>query len=174
MLLYAMLHLAGVRAVGADEQVLKSSRCPWRKLNASGNWAARLRGIRIAYHFRRGKHDWTTRSGSRKQRGHGHRWQMAAANFNRPNLKYSTTTCTPCARMVISWRESEANGVPGRPFEAVESMLDLRSQPHHIRWSGELVVQRRCDDTVRRYGWNVTRVADANDLAMLGRGLRLS
>ena len=58
-----------------------------------------------------------------------------------------------------------------RPPRAVEPLLDLRQQPHHDRGlDGPGVL----DDVATRfigYGWNVTRVGDANDRTMLARAL---
>jgi len=84
-------------------------------------------------------------------------------------LKYSTTTCTPCARMVISWRESGRSASLAGHLKL--SNLCWIYDHNNITLDGP-ANWSFSEDVMTRfvgYGWNVTRVADANDLAMLGR-----
>ena len=87
MLLYAMLHLAGVRDVGENGEVLKDARgshggdqaLPATREPDSG-------ASRVAPHDRRGDHDRSAWSGCGKQCGDGHREPMAGRQFQPARL----------------------------------------------------------------------------------------
>ena len=59
-----------------------------------------------------------------------------------------------------------------RPPQARQPLLDLRQQPHHDRRQHRARLRRRRAARFEGYGWNVTRVGDANDLGLLGARLR--
>ena len=171
MLLYSMLHLTGVKAVNPKYETLGElsvtlddikhfrqldSRCPghpeyrWTSgvettTGPLGQGVATSVGMAIA------SNGWRARSTG-------------------PGSTCSTTTCTRSRRRLPDGRDLERSGVARRPSEAREPLLDLRQQPHHDRghrrrWPSAKTSRRASS----RYGWNVTRVGDANDLEMLDR-----
>jgi len=172
MLLYAMLHLAGVRAVGADEQVLKELAVPMEEIKRFRQLGSKTPGHPES-HITSGVETTTGPLGQ----GVGNSVGMAiagkwlAANFNRPNFEvFNYNVYAMC---------SDGDLMEGVGGEAASLAGHLKLSnlcwiyDHNnitldgpANWSFSEDVMTRFVG----YGWNVTRVADANDLAMLGRG----
>ena len=98
------------------------------------------------------------------------RWM--AARFNQPGFAdmIDFNVYALCGDGCMMEGISARGGVARGPPEALQPVLDLRQQPHHHRGHTALAFS---DDVATRfmgYGWNVTRVGDANDLEMLGTG----
>src|SRR6266478_6023975 len=171
MLLYAMLHLAGVRAVGADEQVLKELAMPMEEIKRFRQLGSKTPGHPES-HITSGVETTTGPLGQ----GVGNSVGMAiagkwlAANFNRPNFEvFNYHVYAMC---------SDGDLMEGVGGEAASLAGHLKLSnlcwiyDHNnitldgpANWSFSEDVMTRFVG----YGWNVTRVADANDLAMLGR-----
>ena len=64
---------------------------------------------------------------------------------------------------------SPRGGLARRPPAPRQPVLDLRQQPHHDRGQHALACSDDVADRFIGYGWNVTRVGDANDLELLSR-----
>ena len=98
------------------------------------------------------------------------RWQ--AAHFNRPGFElFDYDVYAAVRRRRHDGGHLRRGGLAGRAPQALEPLLDLRQQQDHDRGHTDLAFS---DDTATRfigYGWNVTRVGDANDLDMLRRAL---
>jgi len=172
MLLYAMLHLAGVRAVGADEQVLKELALPMEEIKRFRQLGSKTPGHPES-HITSGVESTTGPLGQ----GVGNSVGMAiagkwlAANFNRPNFEvFNYNVYAMC---------SDGDLMEGVGGEAASLAGHLKLSNlcwiydhNHITLDGP-ANWSFSEDVMTRfvgYGWNVTRVADANDLAMLGRG----
>jgi transketolase len=171
MLLYAMLHLAGVRAVGADEQVLKELAVPMEEIKRFRQLGSKTPGHPES-HITSGVETTTGPLGQ----GVGNSVGMAiagkwlAANFNRPNFAvFDYNVYAMCSDGDLM------EGVGGEAA-SLAGHLQLSNlcwiyDHNHITLDGP-ADWSFSEDVMTRfvgYGWNVTRVADANDLAMLGR-----
>jgi transketolase len=170
MLLYALLHLTGVRAANEGRSFERTHRL------ARGNQAlppARQQNSRpsgIAHHHRRRNHHGTAGPGRGQQRGHGDCQQMAGGEFQSSRIRdLSTSTSTPSAATATHGRRSQRSRVVGRTSQAFESVLDLRQQPRHPRRSCGLVVQRRCGQPLPGLWLEHYAVSDANDLDALAK-----
>ena len=171
MLLYAMLHLAGVRAVGADEQVLKELAVPMEEIKRFRQLGSKTPGHPES-HITSGVETTTGPLGQ----GVGNSVGMAiagkwlGANFNRPNFAvFDYNVYAMC---------SDGDLMEGVGGEAASLAGHL--QLSNLCWiydHNNITLDGPAnwsfsEDVMTRflgYGWNVTRVADANDLAMLGR-----
>src|ERR1700687_5322882 len=172
MLIYAMLHLAGVREVGENNQVLKELAVPMEEIKRFRQLGSRTPGHPES-HITSGLETTTGPLGQ----GVGNSLGMAiagkwlAANFNRPNFEvFNYNVYAMC---------SDGDLMEGVGGEAASLAAHLKLSnfgwiyDHNnitldgpANWSFSEDVMTRFVG----YGWNVTRVADANDLAMLGRG----
>src|ERR1700674_1918598 len=171
MLLYAMLHLAGVKAVGADEQVLKELAMPMDDIKRFRQLGSRTPGHPES-HVTSGIETTTGPLGQ----GVGNSLGMAiarewlAANFNRPEFEiFDYNVYAIC---------SDGDLMEGIGGEAASLAGHLKLA--HLCWiydNNRVTLDGPADwsfseDVATRfvgYGWNVTRVADANDLEMLAR-----
>src|SRR6266849_5818597 len=171
MLLYAMLHLAGVRAVGADEQVLKELALPMEEIKRFRQLGSRTPGHPES-HITSGVETTTGPLGQ----GVGNSVGMAmaskwlAANFNRPGLEiFNFNVYAMC---------SDGDLMEGVGGEAASLAGHLKLS--NLCWiydHNSITLDGPADwsfseDVMTRfvgYGWNVTRVTDANDLEMLSR-----
>jgi len=175
MLLYAMLHLAGVRAVGADEQVLKELAVPMEEIKRFRQLGSKTPGHPES-HITSGVETTTGPLGQ----GVGNSVGMAiagkwlAANFNRPNFAvFDYNVYAMCSDGDLM------EGVGGEAA-SLAGHLQLSNlcwiyDHNHITLDGP-ADWSFSEDVMTRfvgYGWNVTRVADANDLAMLGRAFEI-
>ncbi len=171
MLLYAMLHLAGVREVDKDGNVKNGLAVPMeeiKRFRQLGSWTPG----HPESHVTTGVETTTGPLGQ----GVGNSVGMAiaslwlAANFNRPDFKiFDYNVYAMC---------SDGDLMEGIGGEAASlaghlqlSNLCWMYDHNHVTLDGPASWSFTEDVATRfvGYGWNVTRVADANDLEMLGR-----
>jgi len=171
MLLYAMLHLAEVRQVGPDGRITRDLAVPMEEIKRFRQLGSRTPGHPES-HLTSGVETTTGPLGQGVGNSLGMaiagRWQ--AENFNRPGFEiFNYNVYAIC---------SDGDLMEGIGGEAASLAGHLKLSNlcwiydhNHITldgpadWSfGEDVATRFIG-----YGWNVTRVADANDLEMLAR-----
>jgi transketolase len=171
MLLYAMLYLAGVREVGEDGEVLKTLAVPLEEIKRFRQLGSRTPGHPES-HLTTGVEVTTGPLGQ----GVGNSLGMAiasrwlAANFNRPGFEvFDFNVYAMC---------SDGDLMEGIGGEAASLAGHLKLS--NLCWMYDhngITLDGPADwsfseDVATRfvgYGWNVTRVADANDLEMLAR-----
>ena len=171
MLLYAMLHLSGVRDVGKDGKVLKELAVPMEEIKRFRQLGSRTPGHPES-HITTGVETTTGPLGQ----GVGNSVGMAiasrwlAANFNRPGFEvFDFNVYAMC---------SDGDLMEGIGGEAASLAGHLKLS--NLCWMYDhngITLDGPADwsfseDVATRfvgYGWNVTRVADANDLEMLAR-----
>src|ERR1700692_2770833 len=171
MLLYAMLHLAGVRAVGADEQVLKELAVPMEEIKRFRQLDSKTPGhpeshITSAVETTTGP----LGQGAGNSVGMAIAGKWLAANFNRPNFEvFNYNVYAMC---------SDGDLMEGVGGEAASLAGHLKLSNlcwiydnNHVTLDGPADWSFSEDVATRfvGYGWNITRVADANDLTMLSR-----
>ena len=171
MLLYAMLNLAEVRRVDEHGQVLKELSVPMEEIKRFRQLGSRTPGHPES-HLTSGVETTTGPLGQ----GVGNSVGIAmaskwlAANFNRPGLEiFDFNVYAVC---------SDGDLMEGIGGEAASLAGHLRLDNlcwvydhNHITLDGP-ASWSYSDDVATRfigYGWNVTRVTDANDLEMLAR-----
>ena len=171
MLLYAMLHLAEVRQVGKDGQITKELAVPMEEIKRFRQLGSRTPGHPES-HLTSGVETTTGPLGQGVGNSVGMaiagKWQ--AANFNRPGLEiFDYNIYTMC---------SDGDLMEGIGGEAASlaghlklSNLCWMYDNNRITLDGPAEWSFSEDVATRfvGYGWNVTRVADANDLEMLAR-----
>jgi transketolase len=171
MLLYAMLHLAGVREVDENHQVLKELAVPMEEIKRFRQLGSRTPGHPES-HVTSGIETTTGPLGQ----GVGNSLGMAiarewlAANFNRPEFEiFDYNVYAIC---------SDGDLMEGIGGEAASLAGHLKLanlcwiyDHNHVTLDGPADWSFSEDVATRfvGYGWNVTRVADANDLEMLAR-----
>jgi transketolase len=171
MLLYAMLHLAGVREVDKNHQVLKELAVPLEEIKRFRQLGSRTPGHPES-HVTSGIETTTGPLGQ----GVGNSLGMAiasewlAANFNRPEFEiFNYKVYAIC---------SDGDLMEGIGGEAASLAGHLKLanlcwiyDNNHVTLDGPANWSFSEDVATRfvGYGWNVTRVADANDLEMLAR-----
>jgi transketolase len=171
MLLYAMLHLAGVREVDENYQVLKELAVPMEEIKRFRQLGSRTPGHPES-HVTSGIETTTGPLGQ----GVGNSLGMAiarewlAANFNRPEFEiFDYKVYAIC---------SDGDLMEGIGGEAASLAGHLKLanlcwiyDHNHVTLDGPADWSFSEDVATRfvGYGWNVTRVADANDLEMLAR-----
>jgi transketolase len=171
MLLYAMLYLAGVHQVSADGEVLKELAIPMEEIKRFRQLGSRTPGHPES-HLATGVETTTGPLGQ----GVGNSLGMAiasrwlAANFNRPGFEvFDFNVYAMC---------SDGDIMEGIGGEAASLAGHLKLS--NLCWMYDhngITLDGPADwsfseDVATRfvgYGWNVTRVADANDLEMLAR-----
>jgi transketolase len=171
MLLYAMLHLAGVREVDENGIVLKELAVPMEEIKRFRQLGSRTPGHPES-HITTGVETTTGPLGQ----GVGNSLGMAiggkwlAANFNRPGFEiFNYNIYAMC---------SDGDLMEGIGGEAASLAGHLKLS--NLCWmydNNRVTLDGPADwsfseDVATRfvgYGWNVTRVADANDLEMLAR-----
>jgi transketolase len=175
MLLYAMLHLAGVREVDENNQVLKELAVPMEEIKRFRQLGSRTPGHPES-HITSGIETTTGPLGQ----GVGNSLGMAiasrwlAANFNRPEFEiFNFNVYAIC---------SDGDLMEGIGGEAASlaghlklSNLCWMYDHNHVTLDGPANWSFSEDVATRfvGYGWNVTRVADANDLEMLARAFEV-
>jgi transketolase len=171
MLLYALLHLAGVREVDENHQVLKELAVPLEEIKRFRQLGSRTPGHPES-HVTSGIETTTGPLGQ----GVGNSLGMAiarewlAANFNRPEFEiFDYNVYAIC---------SDGDLMEGIGGEAASLAGHLKLanlcwiyDNNHVTLDGPADWSFSEDVATRfvGYGWNVTRVADANDLEMLAR-----
>jgi transketolase len=171
MLLYAMLHLAGVREVAEHGEVLKELAVPMEEIKRFRQLGSRTPGHPES-HVTTGVETTTGPLGQ----GIGNSVGMAmgskwlAANFNRLGFEvFDFNVYAMC---------SDGDLMEGIGGEAASlaghlklSNLCWMYDHNNVTLDGPASWSFSEDVATRfiGYGWNVTRVADANDLEMLGR-----
>jgi len=174
MLLYAMLHLAGVRDVSKNGEVLKELAVPMEEIKRFRQLGSRTPGHPES-HITTGVETTTGPLGQ----GVGNSLGMAiasrwlAANFNRPGFEvFDFNVYAIC---------SDGDVMEGVGGEAASLAGHLKLS--NLCWMYDhngITLDGPADwsfseDVATRfvgYGWNVTRVADANDLEMLARAFQ--
>ena len=86
MLLYSVLHLAGVKQLDHDGQPTGELAVTLDEISSSASWTAAARPSRNRTDQRRRNHHRAARPGDRQQRRHGHRPRWLAAHYNRPGF----------------------------------------------------------------------------------------
>jgi transketolase len=175
MLLYSMLHLAEVRQVGKNGEVTKEFAVPMEELKRFRQLGSRTPGHPES-HLTSGVETTTGPLGQGVGNSVGvamaSKWQ--AANFNRPGFEiFDFNVYAMC---------SDGDLMEGIGGEAASLAGHLRLSNlcwmydhNHITLDGP-ADWSYSDDVATRfigYGWNVTRVADANDLDMLARAFEV-
>ena len=175
MLLYSMLHLAEVRQVGKNGEVTKEFAVPMEELKRFRQLGSRTPGHPES-HLTSGVETTTGPLGQGVGNSVGiamaRRWQ--AANFNRPGFEiFDFNVYAMC---------SDGDLMEGIGGEAASLAGHLRLSNlcwmydhNNITLDGP-ADWSYSDDVATRffgYGWNVTRVADANDLDMLARAFEV-
>jgi transketolase len=171
MLLYAMLYLAGVRDVSKDGKVLKELAVPMEEIKRFRQLGSRTPGHPES-HITTGVETTTGPLGQ----GVGNSVGMAiasrwlAANFNKPGFEvFDFNVYSIC---------SDGDLMEGIGGEAASLAGHLKLSNlcwiydhNHITMDGPAAWSFSEDVATRfvGYGWNTTRVADANDLEMLAR-----
>jgi transketolase len=171
MLLYAMLHLTGVREVAENGEVLKELAVPMEEIKRFRQLGSRTPGHPES-HVTTGVETTTGPLGQ----GVGNSLGLAmgskwlAANFNRPGFEvFDFNVYAMC---------SDGDLMEGLGGEAASlaghlklSNLCWMYDHNNVTLDGPASWSFSEDVATRfiGYGWNVTRVADANDLEMLGR-----
>src|SRR5437879_1520315 len=171
MLLYAMLHLAEVREVDENHQVLKELAVPMEEIKRFRQLGSKTPGHPES-HITSGVETTTGPLGQ----GVGNSVGMAiagkwlAANFNRPDFEiFNYNVYAMC---------SDGDLMEGVGSEAASLAGHLKLS--NLCWiydHNSITLDGPADwsfseDVMTRfvgYGWNVTRVTDANDLEMLAR-----
>jgi transketolase len=171
MLLYAMLHLAGVREIGENGEVLKELAVPMEEIKRFRQLGSRTPGHPES-HITTGVETTTgpLGQGVGNSVGIAIAGQWLAANFNRPGFEvFDFNVYAMC---------SDGDLMEGIGGEAASlaghlklSNLCWMYDHNHITLDGPADWSFSEDVATRfvGYGWNVTRVADANDLEMLAR-----
>src|SRR5580692_4583878 len=175
MLLYAMLHLAEVRRVDQDGRILTELSVPMEEIKRFRQLGSRTPGHPES-HLTTGVETTTGPLGQGVGNSVGiaitAKWQ--AANFNRPGFEiFDYNVYAMC---------SDGDLMEGIGGEAASlaghlklSNLCWMYDNNHITLDGPASWSFSEDVATRfvGYGWNVTRVADANDLQMLARALNV-
>ena len=175
MLLYAMLYLAGVREVDENNQVLKELAVPLEEIKRFRQLGSRTPGHPES-HVTSGIETTTGPLGQ----GVGNSVGMAiaskwlAANYNRPGFEiFDFNVYAMC---------SDGDLMEGIGGEAASLAGHLRLSNlcwiydhNHVTLDGPASWSFSEDVATRfiGYEWNVTRVADANDLEMLARAFEV-
>ena len=175
MLLYAMLHLAGVREVAENGEVLKELAVPIEEIKRFRQLGSRTPGHPES-HITTGVETTTGPLGQ----GVGNSLGMAigskwlAANFNRPGFEvFDYNVYAMCSDGdLMEGIGGEAASLAGHlKLSNLCWMYDHNgiTLDGPANWSFSEDVATRFIG----YGWNVTRVTDANDLEMLARAFEV-
>src|SRR6516164_5064735 len=176
MLLYALLHLTGVRAVSKDYERLGEPSVPLEAIKAFRQWHSRCPG-HPEYRWTSGVETTTGPLGQGLANSVGMaaagRWM--AAHFRRPGFEdlidfnvYALCgdgcmmegISSEAASLAAHWKLSNLCWIYDNNHVTIEGNTALAfSEDVATRFQG--------------YGWNVTRVGDANDLDLLDRAFRV-
>ena len=172
MLLYSMLHLTGVRAVSKDYETLGEPSVPLDALKAFRQLDSRCPG-HPEYRWTSGVETTTgpLGQGVATSVGMAIARQWLAARYNRPGFEdlFDFNVYALCGDgCMMEGVSSEAASLAGH---LRLSNLCWIYDNNHITIEGNTGLAFSEDVAGRfiAYGWNVTRVSDANDLEALGR-----
>ena len=175
MLLYSLLHLTGVKAVSKEYETLGELSVPLDAIKRFRQWGSRCPG-HPEYRWTSGVETTTGPLGQGISNSVGMavagRWM--AEHFNRPgfddmiNFNIYALCGDGCMMEGISHEAASMAGHLGI------SNLCWIYDNNHITIEGNTALSFSDDVATRfiAYGWNVTRVGDANDLVMLERAFR--
>ena len=166
MLLYSMLHLTGVKAVNPKYEALGQLSVTLDDIKRFRQLDSRCAG-HPEYRWTSGVETTTGPLGQGVATSVGmaiaSKW--LAAHFNRPGFDdVRLRRLRARGRRLHDGRHLERGRVARRASQARQPLLDLRQQPHHHRGQHELAFSEDVATRFIAYGWNVTRVGDANDL----------
>ena len=174
MLLYALLHLTEVRAVSKDYESLGEPSVPLDALKAFRQLDSRCPG-HPEYRWTSGVETTTgpLGQGVATSVGMAIARQWLAARYNRPGFElFDFNVYALCGDgCMMEGISSEAASIAGHLRLA---NLCWIYDNNHITIEGNTALTFAEDVATRfiGYGWNVTRVGDANDLEMLSRAFR--
>jgi transketolase len=174
MLLYAMLHLTGVRAVSKDYEILGEPSVPLEALKAFRQLDSRCPG-HPEYRWTSGVETTTgpLGQGVATSVGIAIARQWLASRYNRPGFElFDFNVYALCGDgCLMEGISGEAASLAGH---LGLSNLCWIYDNNHITIEGNTALTFTEDVATRfiGYGWNVTRVGDANDLEMLARAFR--
>ena len=146
MLLYSLLHLTGVKAVSKDYENLGEPSVPLEAIKRFRQLDSRCPG-HPEYRWTSGVETTTGPLGQGLATSVGMaiagRWM--AAHFNRPGFEdlIDFNVYALCGDGCMMEGISARGGVAGRAPAALQSLLDLRQQPHHHRGPHRAGLQRR-------------------------------
>jgi len=175
MLLYSLLHLTGVKAVSKEYETLGELSVPLEAIKRFRQWGSSCPG-HPEYRWTSGVETTTGPLGQGISNSVGMalagRWM--AGHFNRPgfddmiNFNVYALCGDGCMMEGISHEAASMAGHLGI------SNLCWIYDNNHITIEGNTALSFSDDVATRfiAYGWNVTRVGDANDLVMLERAFR--
>ena len=175
MLLYSLLHLTGVKAVSKEYETLGELSVPLEAIKRFRQWGSRCPG-HPEYRWTSGVETTTGPLGQGISNSVGMalagRWM--AEHFNRPGfddmINFNVYALCGDGDMMegISHEAASMAGHLGI------SNLCWIYDNNHITIEGNTALSFSDDVATRfiAYGWNVTRVGDANDLVMLERAFR--
>lgn len=175
MLLYSLLHLTQVKAVSKDYEVLGEPSVPLDSIKAFRQLDSRCAG-HPEYRWTSGVETTTgpLGQGVATSVGMAIARQWLAARYNQPGFEdlFDFNVYALCGDgCMMEGISSEAASVAGHLRLA---NLCWIYDNNHITIEGNTALAFSEDVATRfiSYGWNVTRVGDANDLEMLSRGFR--
>ena len=152
MLLYSVLHLAGVKQLDADGRPTDELAVPLDDIRHFRQLRQPLpRPSRARPHQRRRDHHRAAGPGHRQQRGHGHRLPLAGRPLQPAGLRpVRLQRLRPLQRRRPDGGRRRRGRLAGRPPQALQPLLDLRRQPHHHRGPHLAELQRGRGHAVRR------------------------
>src|SRR5262249_42835098 len=176
MLLYSLLHLAGVKAVDPDYEILGELSVKLDDIKRLRQLGSKCPG-HPEYHLTSGVETTTGPLGQGVANSVGMamagKWQ--AAHFNRPGYEmFNYNVYAICGDGdMMEGISSEAASLAGHL--KLDNLCWIYDN-NHITIEGNTALAFTEDIAARfmGYGWNVTRVSDANDLELLRRAIELS
>ncbi len=135
MLLYAMLHLTGVKAVNADYERLGEPAVTLDDIKQFRQIGQQMPGPSgVSPDHRRRDDDRSAGPGLRQQRRHGDGRALAGAALQPAGLRgVRLRRLRHVRRRRHDGGRQQRGGLARRPPEARQPLLDLRQQPHHDR-----------------------------------------
>jgi transketolase len=175
MLLYSLLHLTEVRAVNKDYETLGEVSVPLESIKSFRQLDSRCPG-HPEYRWTSGVETTTgpLGQGVATSVGMASARQWLAARYNRPGFEklFDFNVYAMCGDGCMM--EGISNEAASFAGHLRLSNLCWIYDNNHITIEGNTSLAFSDDVATRfiSYGWNVTRVGDANDLVMLGRAFR--
>jgi transketolase len=175
MLLYSMLHLTGVKAVNPDYEIVGEPSVSLDDIKRFRQWGSRCPG-HPEYHWTSGVETTTGPLGQGVATSVGmaiaSRW--LAARYNRPGFElFANNIYALCGDgCMMEGISNEAASLAGHL--QLDNLCWIYDN-NRITIEGNTNITFRDDVAARflAYGWNVTRVGDANDLEMLERAFNV-